>query len=277
MRTFLALVAGVALLGCGRSRPPRPAEPSEVGKPLPTSETVKYPSGKTTISGYLCRPNSKGRFPPVLMIPDRMGLTEGLKKQAFQLSRKDYVVLIVDPYRGELPDTSEDAQRLERELSRERLFGDIKATIDYLCDRADVLHHVDVRNLELPGECSVGVIGFGMGGTYALEAALRDMRLRAVVTCYAPLPTDPKRLAALKASVLVILAGKDKSVPQEMVESFRKAMIEAHKNLEGLRGYSECPHGFLDPANWPIYGEPSLDDVVDAWNLIARYLDKELR
>ncbi len=115
-----------------------------------------------------------------------------------------------------------------------------------------------------------------MGGGYALEAALRDPRLCALVLCYSPLPTDAKRLAPLKASVFCILAGKDKSVPPENIAQFCEAMKNAGKRVESIRVYGECPHGFLDPANWPTYGKPADNDVEEAWKLIAGYLDRTL-
>lgn len=261
----LPFVIVLALLGCAKSTPPRPTEKQPAAKPVPTLENVKYPSGKATVSGFLCHPTTEGPFPAVLMIPDRMGLNEGIKKQAYRLSQDEYVVLVVDLYRGAVPKTAQEAERLERELPKERVLDDLKAAIDYLA------HRDDVR------ESTMGALGFGLGGGYALEAALRDPRLRAVVVCYSPLPSDSKHLESLKGSVLYILAGKDKNVTPDSIEPFRKAMANAGKHLEGIRVYRDCPYGFLDQANWPIYGEPPLQDVVDAWKLIERYLDKELR
>jgi carboxymethylenebutenolidase len=191
-------------------------------------------------------------------------LTEGVKRQALRLAQEGFVVLVADLYRGETPRTVKEAERLERELPKARVVGDLKAAVDYLSDRADVR------------PATLGVVGFGLGGGYALEAALNDRRLLAVAACYSPLPSDPKHLAPLKATVLCILAGQDKSVTTETIEPFRKAMTGAGKTIEAIRVYGKCSHGFLDSAEWPVYGEPRLEDVVDAWKLIARYLDKQL-
>jgi dienelactone hydrolase len=123
----------------------------------------------------------------------------------------------------------------------------------------------------------LGVIGLGMGGTYALEAALRDPRLRALVMCYCPLPTDAKQLASLNASVFCIVAGKHKRVTAEMIRKFGEAMRAANKRVQPLRVYGDYPAGFLDPATWPAESKPKESDIEEAWKLIEEYLSDELK
>jgi carboxymethylenebutenolidase len=246
--------------------PPHKPEIAPAETPPPVQETVSYLDSDKNVHGYLCRPAGVGPYPAVLLIHDRMGLTDAVKDAAFRLARQEYVVLAVDLYRGE---------RLESELPRERVLADLKAAVDYLCQREDVQPEQQVgekKRLHV-----LGAVGLGMGGTFALEAALHDPRLRALALCYCRLPTDAKQLATLDASVFAIFAGKDKIVPSEMIAQFTKAMNEAGKQLYGVRVYGECPHGFLDPADWPIYGKPpetaGVDPVAEAWDLIAHFLD----
>jgi carboxymethylenebutenolidase len=266
-------VLGVLAVSCSPAPPKPEAAPTET--PPPVQETVSYLDSDKNVHGYLCRPSGVGPYPAVLMIHDHMGLTDAIKDAAFRLARQDYVVLAVDLYRGRVAKNREEAERLESELPRERVLTDLKAAVDYLCQRADV------QPEQLVGEKKrihvLGGVGLGMGGSYALEAALRDPRLRALALCYCRLPTDAKQLATLEASVFAIFAGKDKIVPSEMITQFTRAMNEAGKQLYGVRDYDECPHGFLDPADWPIYGKPpesaGVDPVAEAWDLIAHFLD----
>jgi carboxymethylenebutenolidase len=272
----LAIIAVAPLLGCAPSAPP-PAttEKPPAETPPPVQETVLYLASAPNVHGYLCRPPGKGPSPAVLLIHDSMGLTDGIKDQTFRLARDGYVALAVDLYRGQ---TAKDAERLEHELSKEkeRALGDLKAAIDYLSERDDV------RAEQLQGEkrsIVVGAVGLGMGGSYALEAALRDSRLLALALCYCPLPVEAKRLKSLndRASVFYISAGKDQSISQETIAKFCRAMNESGKRLYAVREYGDCPHGFLDLAYWPTYGKPPKeDDVADAWWLIARFLDRTL-
>jgi carboxymethylenebutenolidase len=252
---------------------PKP-EAAPVETPPPVQETVAYRDDDKNVRGYLCRPGGVGTFPAVVLIHDRMGLTDGIKDAAFRLARQDYVVLAVDLYHGRAAKTQEEAERLERELPKERVCRDLKAAVDYLCQREEVRPEQEVEPKKRMHV--LGVIGLGMGGSYALEAALREPRLRALVMCYCPLPTEAPKLATLHASVFGIFAGKDKSVPSERIAQFTTAMNAAGKHLYAIRVYGESPYGFLDLANWPVYGKPHEGDAEEAWELIARFLDRIL-
>lgn len=261
---ILALVPLGSLLGCAPAAPPPATMQPPAELPPPAQETVSYLANDKSVHGYLCRPANIGTYPGVLVIHDSMGLTDAIKDETFRLARYGFVALAVDLYRGPSAKTIEDAKRLERELPKERALGDLKAAVDYLSERAEAR----AENL--------GVVGLGMGGSYALDAALRDPRLRAAALCYCPLPSDPKQLKPLIASVFYLSAVKDKSVSQDAIATFCQAMQKAGKRVERLRGYGSCSRGFLDPAYWPTYGKPPEEDVEDAWELIERYLDKEL-
>jgi carboxymethylenebutenolidase len=230
----------------------------------PTSETVAYRPNVDKARGLLCRPASEGPFPAVVLIHDDRGLTDWTKGHAKRLAQFGYVVLAVDLYRGVVVSELEDAHIMDRGLPEDRVLGDLKAAVDFLTERKEVR---DGR---------IGVIGVGMGGGYALDAAIHDPRLCAVVTCYGRLTTDPEMLAPLKASVFAVFAGKDEGIPPETIEQFRVAMDKASKRVAGIKVYSHCPHGFLDPANWPTHGKPSTEDVTNAWDLINNYLEEYL-
>ena len=260
MRPLLVLPLALLLLGCSPPSGKAPAD-EESG---PRAETVTCPSGKESVRGFLCRPGWEGSFPGLMVIHDDFGLTDWVKERARHLADRGYVVLAIDLYRGEAVSNLEDAHIMDRGLPEDRVYRDLKAAVDYLKGR------MDVRG-------QLGVLGFGMGGGYALDAAIRDSRLHAVVTCYGRLTTDAKLLAPLNASVLAVFADKDKGIPPETIEQFRAAMNKADKRIAGLRVYGECGHGFLDPANWATYGKPKPEDVENAWELIEHYLYDELK
>lgn len=303
-RIVLAIFVVVPLLGCSRSTPSTTANPA-IEKPMPRLELVSYLEPDKSVHGFLCRPGGEGPYPALLMIHDRMGLTDGIKDQTFRLARAGYVVLAVDLYRGAVAKSAKEAKRLEDELSKERALHDLKSAVDYLTRRSDVRPPSPVATEKGKESWDVGVIGLGMGGRYAFDAALRDPRLRALVLCYCPLPTDAKQLKPLKASVFCVLAGKDKRVSVKTIPKFTEAMQQAGKKVEGIRVYGAEQAGFLDPATWQAYGNPAEDerkdkkkdeekkaipttrikgsenqwenDVEDAWKLILEYLSKVLK
>ena len=205
--------------------------------------------------GVLYRPVGPGPFPALLLIHGDHGLDEWTREQAKMLAERGYVVLAVDLYRGEKVSDDLDAHVMERCLPDERVLADLKAAVDYLDE------HDDVR------DDAIGVIGWDIGGGYALDAAIHDDRLAAVVVCYGRLTTDPDLLAPLQASVLGIFGGKDAGIPPETIDQFRNAMQKAGKELSDIHVYPSCGHGFMETA------DPATED---AWKKITAYLDEEL-
>ncbi|HEY7157678.1 MAG TPA: dienelactone hydrolase family protein [Gemmataceae bacterium] len=287
MRITPALLFCCLLLGCGGRQPvnapiANPVDETDfddAGKTKPGGqmpsgvsdikrEKVAYSVGKESVEGFLCRPEKEGkRWPGLLLIHDANGLDSWVKDQAYRQASRGYVVLAVDLYRGETAKDVMEAHILERGLPEDRVRGDLKAAVDYLAGRDDVR------------DDKLGVAGFGMGGGYALETAVHDGRLRAVVNCYGRLITDPKQLASLRARVFYIYAVKDKGTTGDTIAQFVQAMNKAGKGdqLENMPGFFGCGYGFLDPANWSTYGQPEIIDVEKAWRLIDEFLDRQLK
>ncbi len=253
MRWVLAVGAVVVLTGCA----PMITKSTAITGPL--RETVAYPSGKETVRGVLYHPGGDGPFPAVVFVHGDFGLTDSVKDQAERLARRGYAVLAVDLYRGQTPADLMDAHILSR-LPDDQALADLRAAVDYLTSRRDVR-----------GD-RIGILGWDMGGGYALDAALQDSRLRAVVTCYGRLTTDPELLKPLRASVLGIFAGKDEGISADTIERFRAAMAKAGKRVAGIHVYPDCANGFLDPA-----ATGPAEARADAWDKIDAYLDAELR
>jgi carboxymethylenebutenolidase len=257
MRSWLALPSLLLLAGCA-AKPVGLAPPAEV-----TAEAVGYSSGGENLRAALYRPAGPGPFPALVVVHGDFGPTDWVKNQARRLAGRGYLTLAVDLYRGEAVADLMDAHIMDRGLAEDRVLADLKAAVDYLGGRADA-------------GGAVGILGWDSGGGYALDAACHDARLRAVVTCYGRLTTDPALLAPLNAAVLGIFAGKDEGISPETVARFRTAMTQAGKRLAGPHVYPDCGHNFLDPSSPHAAGAAPAADVADAWDRIDRFLDEEL-
>jgi carboxymethylenebutenolidase len=232
--------------------------------PAATLENVDLP-GTDGGRGVLARPAGRGPFPAVLLLHGDYGPNEGVKAQARRLQELGYLVLTPDLYRGEKVGDLMEAHIMDRGLPQQRVLGDLRASVDLLLDCADVR------------QGAVGVMGCDMGGGYALDAALADGRLRAVVICYGRLTTDPKALAPLRAGVLGLYAGKDEGNPKETLARFRQAMAKAGKRLAELHVYPDADHGFLNPPPGTKSRRADEEAAANAWQRIEAFLERELR
>jgi carboxymethylenebutenolidase len=217
------------------------------------------------VRAVLHRPAGAGPFPALVVLHGDFGLSDGVKLQARRLAEMGYVTLAPDLYRGERPGELLDAHIMDRGVPEDRVQADMKGAVDYLSARPDVRKD------------AVGVIGWDSGGGHALDAAIHEPRLRAVVVCYGRLTTDPELLAPMKASVLGLFAGKDEGITPETIESFRKAMTKAGKRVADLHVYPDCGPGFMSPrpSTNDVPGPP--EDVADAWSRVEAYLSAELK
>jgi carboxymethylenebutenolidase len=228
-------------------------------------EKVQLPSGQDRVQAFRYRPAGAGPFPALLVLHGDFGLTPWVKDQARRLAEKGYVTLAVDLYRGELPQDIEEAHILERGLPEGRVLRDLRAATDYLEKQQDV------------NKNKIGIIGWDMGGGYALVGATRDRRLRAVVNCYGRLITDANALKGLDGAFLGIFAARDEGIPPETIERFKSAMKKAARRSAGLHVFADADNGFMDPQSPYRLGPPMPAAIAQAWRYIDEFLTRELK
>jgi carboxymethylenebutenolidase len=229
----------------------------------PIAVPVIYKSGKVRFRAIEVQPPGKGPFPALIMLHGDFGLTEWVRNQAWRLSEKDYLVLAVDLYDGELPKTIEEAHILERGLDERLVIAKLKVAVDYLETRPAVRKD------------AIGIMGWDCGGGFALDAAMNDRRLKTTVTSYGRVTTDSERLASISGPVLALFAGKDEGIPPATIEQFRKAMARAGKTL-AIHIYPKCGNGFMDPDSPYLEGPADTAAIADAWSKIDAHLAKAL-
>jgi carboxymethylenebutenolidase len=246
------LLLALTLAGCAAREQPA-ADPR-----------VTFPTTEGSAQGKLWAPASAGLHPALVILHGDHGLSERIEQHARRLRDAGYVVLAVDLYRGQTIGSMLDAHIMDRGLPAERVRADLKGAVDFLVSRLDVRKD------------AVGIIGWDMGGGYALDAAMADPRLRAVVTCYGRLTTDRVLLEKLNGPVLAVMAGKDDGNPPEAREAFQDVMNKAGKKLT-LAVFAECDHGFMNPT--PEAKPTAADEraAEEAWQRIVAFFDAELR
>ncbi len=227
-----------------------------------TGKEVSYKSGDETVKGILYTPsNASGKLPALVVIHEYWGLNDWVKEQASKLADEGYITLAIDLYRGKVGKTPDEAHELMRGVPDDRANRDLTAATDFLRTQSDV------------DGSKVGVIGWCMGGGYALDLALDDPKLKAAVINYGHLATDPANLAKIHATVLGIFGGQDRGITPDDVHAFEAAMKKAGKPIE-IKIYDDAGHAFENPNNKTGY-KPQ--DAADAWQRTTAFLEKNLK
>jgi carboxymethylenebutenolidase len=205
---------------------------------LAAGENVSYPSGGEQVQGYLALPRGKGPFPGLVVIHEWWGQNAWVREKADAFAAKGYAALAVDLYRGQVAEDPDTAHQLSRALPTDRADRDLRAAFAYLARRRDV----DPKR--------IGVIGWCMGGGYALDLA-EEAPVAATVVYYGRLPSEPATVAKLRAPVLGNFGAEDKGIPPEAVERFGVMAKQAGVPAD-LKVYPGAGHAFASSATGPM-------------------------
>src|SRR5580698_5541162 len=142
---------------------------SELSNPV---QNVTFAGNGDLAYGYLSSPAS-GRGRGVIVIQEWWGLTTHIAQLADRLAAEGFVALAPDLYGGATTHDAAEATQLMLQLPVDRAARDLRGAVDYLLSLDEVV-----------GE-AVGVVGFCMGGSFALQLAVQEGgRIAAAVAFY---------------------------------------------------------------------------------------------
>jgi carboxymethylenebutenolidase len=223
--------------------------------------TVSFDSLAGKGSGYLVEPATKGTHPALIVIQEWWGLNDWIRQQADRYAKEGYVVIAPDLYRGKIAATPEEAHELMRGLPQDRAMADLKAAFAYLASRKNV----DAKR--------IGVIGWCMGGGYALDLTLAEPKIAASVINYGHLMADPATVAKIHSPILGNFGAEDKGIPPADVRAFESALKKDNKSAD-IKIYEGAGHAFMNPNNKDGYVKSAAND---AQARIDKFLRKSLK
>ncbi|MER7584861.1 alpha/beta fold hydrolase [Kitasatospora sp. NPDC097691] len=199
-------------------------------------QNVTFPSNGRTAHGYLARP-PQGVGPGLVVVQEWWGLTSHVATMADRFAAEGFTVLAPDLFGGATTHDSTEAARLKRELPVERAVEDLSGAVDHLLSLDGVV-----------GD-AVGVVGFCMGGGFALLLAARaGDRVAAAVPFYG-LPPDPDfDYRGLTAHVLGHFGESDRSIPMAAVDEAAIRIGEATDIRPEVHFYP-AGHAFMNDEN----------------------------
>jgi carboxymethylenebutenolidase len=222
---------------------------------------VSYKSGDETVQGMLYTPAGKGPFPALVVVHEYWGLNDWVKEQAAKLADHGYVSLAVDLYRGKVATTPDEAHQIMRGVPEDRAKRDLHAAVEFLKSQPN------------GRKDRIGAIGWCMGGGYALDVALQEPDLAALVINYGHLATDPEALKKISSPILGIFGGRDRGITPDDVHKFEQQLKQLGKTIE-IKIYDDAGHAFENPNNKEGYRAA---DAADAWKRTVDFLAMTLK
>lgn len=225
------------------------------------SSWVEYLSGEDTVKAYFAIPSGEGPFPALIVIHEWWGLNDWIKQNADEFAKRGYAALAIDLYRGQIATSSDEAHELSRGLPEDRVLRDLKSSFAFLSN------HTKVK------KDRIGAIGWCMGGSYSLSAALHLKELAAAVICYGRLVTEDDEIEKINCPVLGIFGETDRGIPASSAKTFERKAQQLEKNVR-VTIYPLVGHAFMNPNNKSGYHEKTAGE---AWQRVYAFLESKLK
>jgi carboxymethylenebutenolidase len=225
---------------------------------------VSYPGRACALKAYVAEPSHTGhQHPAVIVVQEWWGLDEHIKDIARRIAAEHYFAIAPDLYSRQGNEVTRDpnvAGELMSGLKQDDGIQDLLSTIDWLKAQSSVRGS------------HIGVIGFCMGGSYAIALPCVTRDIKAAAPFYGEIPPDEK-LQDLNCPVFYAYGENDGWIQRKDVD--RLAMTLGRFNKRGeVKVYSGCLHGFFNDTRADVY---SAKDARDAWEHSLKLFEQNLR
>ncbi|MGK5553320.1 dienelactone hydrolase family protein [Actinomadura kijaniata] len=231
---------------------------------------ITIPVGDRRVPGYLAVPGGEGPWPGVVVLFEAMGSTRDMRDQCDRLAERGYLAVLPDLYGG-----------------RPWIRCVRRAMRDMLAQRGPTFEAIDAARAWLAGrdDCTgrVGVIGFCMGGGFALVAAAR-YDFQAAAVNYGILPRDAERALEGTCPVVASYGGRDRSL-RDAARRLRHTLTVLDVTHD-VKEYPESGHSFLTDPEIPRAYAPiakivfgigaGREHAADAWERIFAFFDEHV-
>ena len=227
------------------------------------------PTPERELKAYLATPPGNGPWPGVVVIMDALGLSDDIRQQADLLAAAGYLAFAPDLYSGRGPKCVIATISGSRS-GRGEAYENIEAARRWLSERDDCTG-------------KIGIIGFCMGGGFALLSAPR-FDFGAASVNYGEVPDDPVTVLKDACPIVASYGRRDRSLRG------RAAKLQSALQTLGVehdvKEYPNAGHSFMNrinagPAFAPVlkltgfnYHHPSTED---AWRRILAFFEQHLK
>ncbi|RKS07278.1 carboxymethylenebutenolidase [Nocardiopsis sp. Huas11] len=224
--------------------------------------------GSSHLSGYLARPDGEGPWPGVVVLHEVFGVDDEMRRHADHLAGLGYLALLPDLYSDGGP--LRCVARTMRAVStgHGRAFADIAAARSWLLARP---------------ECTgrIGVVGFCMGGGFAIAAA---PEFDAAAPNYGLMPPDLAAAVRGTCPTVASYAARDRMLKGAATRLARA--LDAEGVPHDVKEYPAAGHSFMNtgPAGpralrvllRAMGTGPHPESAADAWRRIEAFFAEHL-
>ena len=228
------------------------------------------PGGSADLRGYLARPSGAGPWPAVIAIHEMFGVDDQFRRHCDRLAAAGYLTLGLNLFSDGGPRRCIVTTMRALFRGKGKPIADIDAGRRYLADSADSTD-------------KVGIIGFCMGGGFALLTAPRGFDVAAAN--YGQAPAHASEVFRDACPIVASYGGRDPLMVGQ-AKRVEKALTTSGATHD-FKVYPGAGHSFLNdemvgpralqPIERVLNVGPRPEAAKDAWARIEAYFDTYLR
>ncbi len=227
-----------------------------------SEKTIQIPRASDPgheLDAFLVQPTEPGLYPGMLVIHEIMGLNEDIRQITRRFAENGYVSLAIDlfSHRNRVMCLLQVFHGLLIRPMKNRVLEDLSGTLTAL------------KNLPEVDADHTGVVGFCMGGGYALQLASSGQQLRSASVFYGSNPR-PLDVVAEACPIVGSYPGKDFTASQARA---LEAALDQYDVPHDIKIYPDTRHSFFNQYG----GSFNADANQDAWQRMLAFFDQYLR
>lgn len=211
------------------------------------------------LPAYWAHPTIGRKMPGIALIHDWWGVTDPMRRMANLFAQTGYYVIVPDMFNGKTATTHQEALALVNSL------GD--TGYKYVDTTLTVLERHNQSN------SAVGAVGFGLGGSFAFEAAILRKDLEAAIA-FGGFPQRYKNhFHRAHTPILAFYGSEDQFVPQEAITTLTSEFAQLGPQsphevaiIDGLE------HDFFKQ----YITQQQRPHIREVWHQMIEFLDKWL-
>jgi carboxymethylenebutenolidase len=226
-------------------------------------QDVSFPGEAVEIKAFVAKPASGGPHPAVIVIQEWWGLNEHIKDVARRFAKEGYFAVAPDLYSRQGHKVTADpnvAGQLMGGLKPSDGIDDLLITTNWIAREKGV--RAD----------RIGVVGFCMGGSYALLLPCTSKEIKAAAPFYGEIPSDEK-LRQLACPVFYAYGENDGWITRKDVDRLAADLKKFNKPGE-VKIYKGCSHGFFNDTRKDVH---RATEAQDAWQHTLKLFAENLK
>lgn len=207
------------------------------------------------LSAYQVIPSGSKQLPGLIVIHEIFGLNENIRQIAERFAREGYAVLAVDLFSGgnKVICMLQVMYGMLIKPLKNSVMNDLESSLAYL------------RGIPEVDPARTGVVGFCMGGTYALQLACVDDHLNAASVFYGQ---NPRPLEAVARACPILGSYPEKDFTARAARQLEPA-LEKYSVPHDIKIYPDARHSFFNDQGSAF----NPDAAADAWKRMLNFFE----